>query len=82
MANNIGAVKLGERNPLDLIDACFDVLDGKDVKVLKPWIRGFTGTFDVAPDNHKSWLIRGKYDIKNMSTVEITEVPPGFTYEK
>ena len=76
------ATNILNRNPLDLIDACFDVLDGKDVKVLKPWIRGFTGTFDVAPDNHKSWLIRGKYDIKNMSTVEITEVPPGFTYEK
>jgi DNA topoisomerase-2 len=76
------ATNILNRNPLDLIDACIDVLDGKDIKVLKPWIRGFTGTFDVAPDNHKSWLIKGKYDIKNMSTVEITEVPPSFTYEK
>lgn len=76
------ATNILNRNPLDLIDACVDVLDGKEIKVLKPWIRGFTGTFDVAPDNHKSWLIKGKYDIKNMSTVEITEVPPSFTYEK
>ena len=76
------ATNILNRNPLDLIDACVDVLDGKPVKTLKPWIRGFNGSFDVAPDNHKSWLIRGKYDIKNTSTVEITEVPPSFTYEK
>ncbi len=76
------ATNILNRNPLDLIDACIDVLDGKEIKILKPWIRGFTGTFDVAPDNHKSWLIKGKYVIKNMSTVEITEVPPSFTYEK
>lgn len=76
------ATNILNRNPLDLIDACVDVLDDKPVKILKPWIRGFGGTFDVAPDNPKSWLIRGKYDVKNTSTVEVTEIPPGFTYEK
>lgn len=76
------ATNILNRNPLDLIDACVDVLDGKPVKTLKPWIRGFDGTFDVAPDSQKSWLIRGKYDVKNTSTVEVTEIPPGFTYEK
>lgn len=76
------ATNILNRNPMDLIDACVDVLDGKSVKTLKPWIRGFSGTFDVAPDNPKSWIIRGKYDVKNTSTVEITEIPPGFTYEK
>jgi len=76
------ATNILNRNPLDLIDACVDVLDGKPSKNLKPWIRSFTGTFDVSPDSNKSWLIRGKYDIKNMSTVEITEIPPSFTYEK
>ena len=76
------ATNILNRNPLDLIDACVNVLDGKTVKELKPWIRGFDGTFDVAPDNPKSWLIRGKYDVKNTSTVEVTEIPPGFTYEK
>lgn len=76
------ATNILNRNPLDLIDACIDALDGKPVKTLKPWIKGFAGTFDVAPDNHKSWIIRGKYDVKNTSTVEITEIPPSFTYEK
>jgi DNA topoisomerase-2 len=76
------ATNILNRNPLDLIDACIDILDGNSAKNLKPWIRSFTGTFDVSPDSNKSWLIRGKYDIKNMSTVEITEIPPSFTYEK
>lgn len=76
------ATNILNRNPLDLIDACVDVLDGNPVKNLKPWIRSFTGTFEVAPDNHKSWIIKGAYSVKNMSTVEITEIPPGFTYEK
>lgn len=76
------ATNILNRNPLDLIDACISVLDEKPVKNLKPWIRGFAGTFDVSPDSPKSWIIKGKYDIKNMSTVEITEIPPSFTYEK
>ena len=76
------ATNILNRNPLDLIDACVAALDGKPVQNLKPWIRSFTGTFDVSPDSTKSWIIRGKYVIKNMSTVEITEIPPSFTYEK
>ncbi len=76
------ATNILNRHPLNLIDACFDVLDGKPVRQLKPWIKGFAGTFDVSPDNPKGWVIRGVYDVKNMSTVEITEIPPSYTYEK
>jgi DNA topoisomerase-2 len=76
------ATNIMNRHPVDLIDACFDVLDGKDPRELKPWIRGFDGTFSRAADNPNSWIIRGKYEIKNTSTVEITEIPPSFTYEK
>jgi DNA topoisomerase-2 len=76
------ATNILNRHPVDLIDACTDVLDGKEPRELKPWIRGFDGTFSRAADNPNSWIIRGKYDIKNTSTVEITEIPPSFTYEK
>jgi DNA topoisomerase-2 len=34
------------------------------------------------PDAPKSWTIHGKFSIKNTSTVEVTEIPPSFTYEK
>ena len=76
------ATNILNRNPLDLIDACIDVLDGNAVRELKPWIKGFRGTFDRSPDNPKGWVIKGVYDVKNLSTVEITEIPPSFTYEK
>jgi len=76
------ATNILNRHPLDLIDACIDVLDGEKVRHLKPWIKGFNGTFDVSPDNAKGWVIRGIYDVKNTSTVEITEIPPSYTYEK
>lgn len=76
------ATNILNRHPVDLIDACTDVLDGKEPRELKPWIRGFDGTFSRAADNPNSWIIRGKYNIKNTSTVEITEIPPSFTYEK
>jgi len=76
------ATNILNRHPLDLIDACTDVLDGKKVRDLRPWIKGFHGTFERSPDSPRSWAIRGTYTIKNTSTVEVTEIPPSFTYEK
>ena len=76
------ATNILNRHPLDLIDACTDVLDGKKVRDLRPWIKGFHGTFERNPDSPRSWAIRGTYTIKNTSTVEVTEIPPSFTYEK
>lgn len=76
------ATNILNRHPLDLIDACGDALDGRKVRDLRPWIKGFHGTFDRSPDSPRSWSIRGSYAVKNTSTVEVTEIPPGFTYEK
>lgn len=76
------ATNILNRNPVDVIDACIDVLSGKKCQTLKPWIFGFRG--DVLPVENmpKSWGFYGKFEVKNTSTVEITEIPPGFTYEK
>ena len=76
------ATNIMNRNPVDLIDACLDVLNSKPVKELKPWIRGFTGSYTRSLDNPNGWVIKGVYNVKNTSTVEITEVPPDLTYEK
>jgi DNA gyrase/topoisomerase IV subunit A len=59
-----------------------DRLDGKKIRDLRPWIKGFHGTFDRSPDSPRSWSIKGSYTVKNTSTVEVTEIPPSFTYEK
>jgi len=76
------ATNILNRHPLDLIDACVDALDSKPIRELRPWIRGFYGTFERSLDNPRSWSIRGEYEVKNTSTVEVTEIPPSFTYEK
>lgn len=76
------ATNILNRHPADLIKACLAVLKGKKCPEVKPWINGFSGTFDRVPDAPKSWVIRGKYNVKNTNTVEVTEIPPGFTYEK
>lgn len=76
------ATNILNRHPLDLIDACYDVLDERPIRELRPWVKGFFGTFERALDNPRSWSIKGSYVIKNTSTVEVTEIPPSFTYEK
>jgi len=76
------ATNILNRHPLDLIDACYDALDDRPIRELRPWVKGFFGTFERALDNPRSWSIKGSYIIKNTSTVEVTEIPPSFTYEK
>ena len=76
------ATNILNRHPRDLIQACLAILSEKKCPEIKPWIRGFQGTFERVPDAPKSWIISGKFHVKNTSTVEVTEIPPGFTYEK
>lgn len=71
------------RHPQALISACLDVLDhGRVATPLTPWVRGFEGTVEALQGSDKSWVFRGAWEVKNTSTVQITEIPPGFTYEK
>lgn len=77
------ATNVLNRNPLDLINSCLDVLnEKKKFKELKPWLKQFTGKYEKCIDNEKSWLYKGLFEIKNTTTVEITEIPPSQTYEK
>jgi len=77
------ATNVLNRNPLDLINACLDVLnEKKKLKELKPWLKHFAGTYERIADSEKSWLYKGLFEVKNTSTVEITEIPPSQTYEK
>jgi DNA topoisomerase-2 len=76
------ATNILNRNPLDLIQCCLNHLDGKRFKEPAPWINGFDGEVISNPESENSWLFRGKYVIKNTTTVDITELPPSITYEK
>jgi len=70
------------RDPLDIVLACENVLKDKKVSVIKPSVPGFKGTFIQDPENHKRWTIRGILSIQNTTTIKISELPPSMTYEK
>ena len=75
------ATNILNRNPMELVEACITVLSGKKCPEVRPWVNGFTGEFRRVPDAPRSWTIHGKYDVKNTTTVEVTEIPPSWTYE-
>lgn len=75
------ATNILNRNPVELVEACIAVLNGKKCPEVRPWINGFNGEFRRVPEAPKSWTIHGKYEVKNTTTVVITEVPPSWTYE-
>lgn len=65
-----------------IIDACAKVLAGKNPGEISPSLNGFTGDYIQDPENTKRWIIRGKFQKTNTSTVRITELSPSMTYEK
>ena len=76
------ATNILNRNPLDLIDCCLKRLDGKKFKEPAPWYFGYSGERIQDPEKPSSWTFKGTFDVKNTTTVEITELPPSMTYEK
>ena len=68
-------------NPLDIIDNIKHMIDNyKDGKLLKedlcelkPWYNGYTGSIEKLDE--KRYISRGKYNVINDTTVEITELP-------
>ena len=70
------------RNPNDLIDACAFLLKGKKIQTIKPYVKDFKGEFINDVENNKRWIIRGKLEVKNTTTIHISELPPSMTYEK
>ena len=70
------------RDIKSIIDACVKFLAGKEPGEVKPSLNGFNGEFIQDKENNKRWVIRGKYDKVNTTTVKITELPPSMTYEK
>jgi len=70
------------RDIKSIIDACVKVLADKNPDEVKPSLNGFIGEFIQDSENNKRWMIRGKFDRANTSTVKISELPPSMTYEK
>jgi DNA gyrase/topoisomerase IV subunit A len=70
------------RHPMDLIRVVRDVLHtGSSQHPLKPWVDGFSGEV-LQGDSERQWRFLGAYTVKGSYQVEVTEIPPGYTYEK
>lgn len=76
------ATNILNRNPVDLIDSCIKELSNKRYEEPKPWYRGFNGSCNRDEVNSSTWILKGTYEVKNTSTVHISELPPSVTYEK
>lgn len=70
------------RNAIELIDSCVKILKGRKIKNITPSLNEFTGEFIQDEENNKRWIIRGRFERVNTTTVKITELPPSMTYEK
>jgi DNA topoisomerase-2 len=75
------ATNILNRNPLDLIDACMNLLNGKKVSKLLPWWNNFSGPV-AETGNTNQYVMKGVYRVANTTTVEISELPPSITYQK
>ena len=67
-------------NPIDICNYIKAKIHGKETPTLIPWYRGFTGTIESTSPG--SFITRGKFNIINDSTVQITELPIGTWTEK
>jgi len=64
-------------NPLDIITNIRNLMNDQHIQTLTPWYRGFTGTIRrVAPNK---WLSKGRYKVLDTDSIEITELPIGYS---
>ena len=75
------ATNILNRKPLDLIEACINVLDGKPIGQLLPWWNEYHGKVEQTA-NSNQYIMRGIYRIVNTTTVEVIELPPSITFQK
>jgi DNA topoisomerase-2 len=66
-------------NPLDLLKNIKNLINGKELKEIAPWYYGFQG--EIIKVNNKQYISKGKYNIVNYKTLEVTELPIGMWTE-
>ena len=64
-------------NPLQIINKLKLMLEGKDHNIkIEPYYQGFLGTIQYYEKANR-YLIKGKYNLINKNTIQITELPIG-----
>lgn len=79
------ATKILKYNPAELKTLILNYLkDKKEPKdgYLVPWFTGFKGTVDRNPENKDQVIIKGLLEVKNSTTILISELPVGVYLEK
>lgn len=62
-------------NPQDIISNMRLYLEGKTLKELKPWYKGYTG--DIVKEENGNYTIKGLYSTDENKSLIITEIPIG-----
>ena len=75
------ATEILNRNPKQIIAECINHLNGKKTKLIKPSYTYVKGEFIQDDINPKKWYSRGIFERVNTTTIRITDVPLGYTYE-
>jgi DNA topoisomerase-2 len=70
------ASKILSYNPQDVKKDILNLLTNKKRTPLVPWFRGFNGSVKQG-DNSNQWVITGKLEVLNTTTIKITELPIG-----
>jgi DNA topoisomerase-2 len=70
------ASKVLSYNPTDIKNDIISILKNEPRKKLIPWYKGFNGTITPG-ENDNQWIITGKLEITNTTTIKITEIPVG-----
>ncbi len=65
-------------NPIEIIGNLIAMMENRvnDIKELKPWYQGFKGTI-LSSNKPGSYLIYGRYQVVDETTVRVTELPIG-----
>jgi DNA topoisomerase-2 len=64
-------------NPLDVISNIRRLMNDQEIQTLTPWYRGFTGHIRRIALN--KWLSKGRYKVLDTDSIEITELPIGYS---
>jgi len=65
-------------NPKSIINKLINILDGKQIKKLKPWYKNFKGIiYKKECKKTSKWITSGKINYLSYTEVEITELPIG-----
>jgi len=64
-------------NPIDIITNIRRLMNEEQQLGLSPWYRGFIGTIRRVSSN--KWLSKGRYRVLDDTTIEITELPIGYS---